>query len=431
MIFRWWLALRSRRNRIWLGAAGSALLAVALALLAKVANRFVADGAVPAVPRETLDDLLTVIASSMLAVATFSLGVMVSAFASTASTATPRATELVMGDPGTRRAIASFVAAFIYAIVAKIALGMGYYGAAGRFVLFLATLGVLAYLVVILVLWVKTLSTLGRISDTLERIRGVAREALLAEARDPYLGGVPAAAQAPQGTAVHPERVGVVTHVDMAAIQSAVAAAGCRAHLQVRPGDTVEPSRPMLVVHGDGHAGVDTAPLRDAVVIDWARTFDQDPRFGMIVLSEVAQRALSPAVNDPGTAIVVMNTMTALLVQRAQVQAEAQAETAAKGASAQAELRHDRVAVPAMDAAALVHDAYAPIARDGAGMCEVLERLIKAMATLASNGRGTVAAAARRQAAQALAHGVQALRLPEERDRLREVYRRTFGPSSD
>ena len=28
MIFRWWLALRSRRNRIWLGAAGSALLAV-------------------------------------------------------------------------------------------------------------------------------------------------------------------------------------------------------------------------------------------------------------------------------------------------------------------------------------------------------------------------------------------------------------------
>lgn len=183
MIFRWWLALRSRRNRIWLGAAGSALLAVALALLAKVANRFVADGAVPAVPRETLDDLLTVIASSMLAVATFSLGVMVSAFASTASTATPRATELVMGDPGTRRAIASFVAAFIYAIVAKIALGMGYYGAAGRFVLFLATLGVLAYLVVILVLWVKTLSTLGRISDTLERIRGVAREALLAEAR--------------------------------------------------------------------------------------------------------------------------------------------------------------------------------------------------------------------------------------------------------
>ena len=151
----------------------------------------------------------------------------------------------------------------------------------------------------------------------------------------------------------------------------------------------------------------------------------------MIVLSEVAQRALSPAVNDPGTAIVVMNTMTALLVQRAQVQAEAQAETAAKGASAQAELRHDRVAVPAMDAAALVHDAYAPIARDGAGMCEVLERLIKAMATLASNGRGTVAAAARRQAAQALAHGVQALRLPEERDRLREVYRRTFGPSSD
>ncbi len=37
------------------------------------------------------------------------------------------------------------------------------------------------------------------------------------------------------------------------------------------------------------------------------RSFDQDPRFGAAVLAEIASRALSPAVNDPGTAIDVIS----------------------------------------------------------------------------------------------------------------------------
>jgi uncharacterized membrane protein len=32
------------------------------------------------------------------------------------------------------------------------------------------------------------------------------------------------------------------------------------------------------------------------------------PRFGLITLSEIASRALSPAVNDPGTAIQIISS---------------------------------------------------------------------------------------------------------------------------
>jgi uncharacterized membrane protein len=38
-------------------------------------------------------------------------------------------------------------------------------------------------------------------------------------------------------------------------------------------------------------------------VIGDGRLYDDDPRFGLVVLSEIAGRALSPGVNDPGTAI--------------------------------------------------------------------------------------------------------------------------------
>lgn len=132
---------------------------------------------VPDIQAETIDNLLTVIASSMLAVATFSLGILVSALSSSSTSATLRTTELLMGDDDTRGAIGSFMAAFTFAVVAKTALGVGYYDAPGRFVLFVSTLAVTTYVVFQLLLWVKTLSNLGRMSDTAARIERVSSNA--------------------------------------------------------------------------------------------------------------------------------------------------------------------------------------------------------------------------------------------------------------
>ncbi len=68
---------------------------------------------------------------------------------------------LVMADDYTRTAIASFVAAFIYAVIAKTALGMKYYGQNGRFILFVGTIAVMVYLILTLIRGVSTLSQLG------------------------------------------------------------------------------------------------------------------------------------------------------------------------------------------------------------------------------------------------------------------------------
>ena len=54
-------------------------------------------------------------------------------------------------------------------------------------------------------------------------------------------------------------------------------------------------------------------PIQDAVVIGYQRTLQQDVRFGMRQLVDIALRALSPAVNDPYTAIQAIHRLTVLL----------------------------------------------------------------------------------------------------------------------
>jgi len=53
--------------------------------------------------------------------------------------------------------------------------------------------------------------------------------------------------------------------------------------------------------------------VRDAVRIGYQRTLQQDVRFGMRQLVDIALRALSPAVNDPYTAIQATHRLTVLL----------------------------------------------------------------------------------------------------------------------
>ena len=74
-------------EQLWFKPAWWGVLATVVALMASVANRFVAEDLVPAIDQQTLQGLLTIIASSMLSVSTFSLSILVQAFSSAAGSA--------------------------------------------------------------------------------------------------------------------------------------------------------------------------------------------------------------------------------------------------------------------------------------------------------------------------------------------------------
>lgn len=128
----------------------------------------------------------------------------------------------------------------------------------------------------------------------------------------------------------------------------------------------------------------DARALLAGVVIGDARTFQQDPRFGLVVLAEIASRALSPAANDPGTAIDVVGTAVRLLSLWGEQHWEKEPVR-----------KYPHVAVPALSAADFFDDVFRPVARDGAGMVEVGAALQKAFQDLASSEVSGFADAAR------------------------------------
>lgn len=77
-------------------------------------------------------------------------------------------------------------------------------------------------------------------------------------------------------------------------------------------GDTVVESSLLLRVHSAGGALAHQALLR-AIKLANERTFEQDPKYPLRLLVDIAIRALSPAVNDPTTAVQAIDQIEDLL----------------------------------------------------------------------------------------------------------------------
>ncbi len=405
-----WLWRRVTRQ-LWSRVVLFSLLAVLVALAAafvKPDGASVLDRFTP----QVVDNILGILASSMLGVSTFSLSIMVSAFASAASGGTPRATQLVMQDSTTQNALAIFIGVFVYSLVGIIALSLGVYGPGGRAVLFLVTILVVVVMLVALLRWINHLSTLGRLPETMERVERAAAGALRDRVEQPYLGcaqWADAARTPPPGArAVLAGDIGYVEHVHVEPLDDFAQDRQCEVYLAALPGDFAHEGRPLAYVVGAKE--IDPSALAAAFTIGKERSYDQDPRFGLIVLAEIASRALSPAVNDPGTAIgIIGRAMRLLAIWRAR-------ETAADP-----EPVYPHVRAPALATDDLFADVFTPIARDGAGLVEVQIRLQKALAALAQMGGPATQAAARRQSRQALARAEAALAIEDDKAAARQA----------
>jgi uncharacterized membrane protein len=79
-------------------------------------------------------------------------------------------------------------------------------------------------------------------------------------------------------------------------------------------GDTVLESMPLLHVFG-AHQPIDEGKLRHAIELGEERTFEQDPKYAIRLLVDIAIRALSPAVNDPTTAVQALDQIGDLLLR--------------------------------------------------------------------------------------------------------------------
>ena len=77
-------------------------------------------------------------------------------------------------------------------------------------------------------------------------------------------------------------------------------------------GDFVAAGEPLFVLHG-GAMAVDDRAVRSSVAFGPERTLEQDPMFAFRIIVDIALKALSPAINDPTTAVLALDQVHRLL----------------------------------------------------------------------------------------------------------------------
>lgn len=377
MISKWqWLLARLARM-LWVRASLFALLAVFAALLASAADRVMPEGLPISIGGDSVETILNILASSMLTVTTFSLTVMVSAYAAATTSVTPRAIRLLMQDTTTQNVLATFLGSFLFSLVGIIALSTEIYGERGRIVLFAFTLLVILIIVVTMLRWIDHLSSFGRVGDTTDRVEMATLAALDDRVDNPCIGAHPwLDGEYPQGCVpLYADSIGYVQHLDVKDLSDCAQEHGLQVYVASLPGSFVHETRPLAWIN-PGANGAQLDNVRGAFTVGKVRSFDQDPRFGLAVLAEIASRALSPSMNDPGTAIDVIGRAVRILSRwpsDAQIHQNKEAFC-------------PRVWVPALHLEELFDDVFTPIARDGASLIEVQVRLQKAFQALAERG---------------------------------------------
>jgi len=370
MIGRLGFVVSKSVRAIWFRPAVYVLASVATLAVSTALGPLVPDNLARGFGAEGVDRILEILASGMLAVAVFSLTTMVAAMQAVSQAATPRVRRLLVEDRTAQNAISTFIGTFLFSLLGIVALSAGLYDLSGRLVLLIITLSLIAVVVVTLIGWINKLSRIGGVEEAVDRVERATQQAF--QAAEPQYGRRRTAAVSEGAQAVHSDKIGYVQHVDEALLESLTGSLGVAIHVTATPGFYVDPTRPLALVETEADED-SQRDIRSAFVVGGERTFDSDPRFGLLVLSEIASRALSPAVNDPGTAIDVVGTLTRILAKRGKPKEEEGRE-----------IRCPQLTLPEIDSADIIADAFRGIARDGAGLVEVQVRLQKGLATLAA-----------------------------------------------
>jgi uncharacterized membrane protein len=152
-------------------------------------------------------------------------------------------------------------------------------------------------------LW--TVGALGR-----EVIEGVYPKRLVesqpaAQSAGKFLGETPT-------TTVTNTRDGVVLAFDIRGLVSLAERADCVLEMVPQVGDFAAAGDPLFRVF-QGGATLPAEALRQSVAVGQERTLEQDPAFAFRIIVDIASKGLSPAINDPTTAVLALDQIHHLL----------------------------------------------------------------------------------------------------------------------
>jgi uncharacterized membrane protein len=256
------------------------------------------------------------IASGMIALTSivFSLTFVMVQFSATAYS--PRLVLWIARDPVTSHALGTFTATFLYAVAAISGVDRSGSGKAPFGSVWL----VVGLLLASIAMFISLLQRIGLLQVnrmlrfTGDQGRRVIDALYLSRTSVFTAGSEELFRSLPTQTIIHRGTPRVIQAVDVEALVSLASRSGGVIEMVAAVGDTVFELTPLLRVFCTLQA-IDEGMLRKGIELGGERTFAQDPKYAIRLVVDIAIKALSPAVNDPTTAVQALDQIEDLLLR--------------------------------------------------------------------------------------------------------------------
>jgi uncharacterized membrane protein len=307
------------RTNLWLVPAVEVLIAALLFAVTYALDRAAYDG-VFRVPgwaisgsADAARQILTAIAAAIITVVGVVFSIVIVALTLTSTQFGPRMLRNFIRDRGTQLTLGTFVATFVYSVLALGSIGQG---AHGDFVPHISITVTLVLMVADLAVLIYFLHHIAVQIQLPQVIAGIARDlagAIELQAGDPTVGAdaryaalLIADMDGPGGDVAAP-RSGYLQYIQHRTLVRIAAEKDAVIHLRYRPGHFLVQGHPYATVWPASAAAQVARELARAHVTGPYRTLAQDVSFGVDQLVEICIRALSPAVNDTFTALTCID----------------------------------------------------------------------------------------------------------------------------
>lgn len=317
---------------LWFVPAVIVVLAVALAIALVDASAAVNIHVLQNFPRlfgatpESSSRLLSTVAGAVVTVAGVTFSILVVAVSQASTQYSPRVLRNFMRDRLSQVTLGFLVGVFVYCLAVLRTIRSE---DDDRFVPALAVLAALVLAVAAVALLVYFIHHIASTLEVGSMVERVTAETLASIERqfpeklaawDPQSSSAPAAnqLQAPdlRRWPVRAVASGYIQHIELDSLSEAAAQQCCVVRLAYRPGDFVVEGTTLLEVLAA--AAPQESLIRSLVrsfVIESYRTVFQDVDFGIRQIVDIANKALSPGINDPTTAVTCIEYLSVILAK--------------------------------------------------------------------------------------------------------------------
>lgn len=256
--------------------------------------------------------VLGTMASSMFTFIVFLSSALLLAVQLASAQLTPRIIAFIFRDPVVKGALAAFVFSFTFTLGVILRTRGPVPLIAGT----IAGYGSLASLVVFLYL-LDHMGKMLRANGALRAIGVMGRRVIQSVyprfTESPRRSPRPADILVAEPTrTISSSREGAVLGFDASGLIAMAKQHDCIIEIVPQVGDFVTEGDPLVRTFRGG-AMLSESALRDSIAIGSERTFNQDPVFAMRIIVDIAAKALSPAINDPTTAVLALDEVHHLL----------------------------------------------------------------------------------------------------------------------